>query len=92
VREVRWSRRAFVVVGIAVSAFALVFRDDGWARVADALAAGAFVIGFFVALSTLRTAAGSSASIRRCGLYLATRTPRSGISPWRWAGICFLWF
>lgn len=74
-REVRWSRRAFVVVGIAVSAFALVCRDDGWAHVADALAAGAFVIGFFVALSTLRTAAGSSASIRRCGLYLATRTP-----------------
>jgi len=74
-KDVRWSRRAFIIVGLVMAAFALAARPDGWHLVADALAAGAFVIGFFIALSTLRSAAGSSPSIRRCGLYLATRTP-----------------
>ncbi len=75
IRDVRWSRRAFVAIGLGLSVFAMLSRDDGWALVAEALAAGGFVIGFFVALTSLRTAAGSSASIRRCGEYLATRTP-----------------
>jgi len=75
IKDVRWSRRAFVAIGIALSAFAVLSRTDGWTLVADALAAGGFVIAFFLALSTLRTAAGTSASIRRCGEYLATRTP-----------------
>ena len=75
VREVRWSRRAFVAIGLGLSAFAVLSREDGWVLVSQALAAGGFVIGFFIALSSLRTAAGSSASIRRCGEYLATRTP-----------------
>ncbi|MEI7613892.1 MAG: hypothetical protein WCK63_13385 [Betaproteobacteria bacterium] len=73
--QVRWSRRAFVAIGLALSVFAVLSRDDGWALVAQALAAGGFIIGFFIALSSLRTAAGSSASIRHCGEYLASRTP-----------------
>ncbi len=75
VAQVRWSRRAFVGIGIVLSAFALATRDDVWVLLGQALAAGGFVIGFFIALSTLRAAAGSSGSIRRCGLFLATRTP-----------------
>jgi len=75
VKDVRWSRRAFVAIGVVLSACALLTRTDGRAMVGDALASGGFVIAFFLALSTLRTAAGSSASIRRCGEYLATRTP-----------------
>ena len=75
VAQVRWSRRAFVGIGIVLSAFALATRDDGWVLLGQTLAAGGFVIGFFIALSTLRAAAGSSGSIRRCGLFLATRTP-----------------
>ncbi len=75
VREVRWSRRAFVGIGAALSVFAVAAKPGGAAMVADALAAGGFVIAFFVALSALRAAAATSASIRRCGEYLATRTP-----------------
>ena len=75
VRDVRWSRRAFVVIGILLSTFAAWSRDDGLEMVAQALSAGGFVIGFFIALTTLRTAAASSPAIRRCGEYLATRTP-----------------
>ena len=73
--KVRWSRRAFVIVAIGLSAWALLGRDDGVALVESALVSAGFILAFFVALSTLRTAAGSSAAIRQCGLYLATRTP-----------------
>ncbi len=73
--QVRWSRRAFVAIGLTLSVFAVLRRDDGWMLVREALAAGGFIIGFFIALSSLRTAAGSSAAIRRCGEYLASRTP-----------------
>ncbi len=72
---VRWSRRAFVILAAGMSGAALLWRADGTALVADALISAGFILAFFVALSTLRTAAGSSASIRHCGLYLATRTP-----------------
>ncbi len=73
--KVRWSRRAFVIVAGGLSAAALLWRDDGVALVQSAFVSAGFILAFFVALSTLRTAAGSSAAIRRCGLYLATRTP-----------------
>lgn len=73
--KVRWSRRAFVIVAVGLSAAALIWRDDGWALVEQAFVSAGFILAFFVALSTLRTAAGSSASIRQCGLFLATRTP-----------------
>ncbi len=73
--EVRWSRRAFVILAAILSAGALLWRDDGVSIVADAFVSAGFILAFFVSLSTLRTAAGSSGSIRRCGLYLATRTP-----------------
>lgn len=73
--EVRWSRRAFVGIGVVLSGIALATRDDGLSLIGEALAAGGFVAGFFVALATLRTAAGTSEGIRRCGEYLATRTP-----------------
>lgn len=72
---VRWSRRAFVVLAGLMTAAALLWRDDGRALVESALVSAGFILAFFVALSTLRTAAGGSASIRRCGLFLATRTP-----------------
>lgn len=72
---VKWSRRAFVILAASMVAGALVWRGDGLRLVADALISAGFILAFFVALSTLRTAAGSSASIRRCGLFLATRTP-----------------
>lgn len=72
---VRWSRRAFVILAGLMSAAALLWRDDGRTLIEGALISAGFILAFFVALSTLRTAAGGSASIRRCGLFLATRTP-----------------
>ena len=38
VSSVRWSRRAFVAIGLALSVYAVLGRDDGWALVAQALA------------------------------------------------------
>lgn len=74
-RRVRWSRQAFLVVAVALSAYALAMRDDGWDLVVVAGSAGAFVIAFFIALSSLRAASSTSPAIRACGLYLASRTP-----------------
>jgi len=73
--HVKWSRQIFVLVGVLVSVYALVMRDDGIVLVENALASGGYILGFFVALSSLRTAASSSDAIQRCGEFLSTRTP-----------------
>lgn len=71
----RWSRQAFVAVGIAMIAAAVASRDD-WLRLTiAALGQGAFIAAFFIALATLRNPAASSPAIERCGQYLASQPP-----------------
>ena len=72
---VPWSRKAFVVVGLALFVWAVAARPDWWAMTSRALASAAFVAAFFSALATLRSAAGTSEDIRRCGRFLAEQPP-----------------
>lgn len=67
--------RAFVVVAIVLT-LALVLTNADWGAVlARGLASAGFIAAFFVALSTLRSAAETSISIRRSGRYLAQQPP-----------------
>ena len=73
--RVPWSRKAFVLVGLALFATALATRPDWWSLTERGLATGAFVAAFFSALASLRSAAGTSHDIRRCGRFLAEQPP-----------------
>ena len=71
----RWSRQAFVATGIGLVVIAALSRE-GWLRLTiDALAQGAFIAAFFIALASLRNPAGTSPAIERCGQYLASQPP-----------------
>ena len=73
--RVPWSRKIFVLAGLALFLTAIATRDDWLALTQAALAKGAFVAAFFAALASLRSAAGSSRDIRRCGVFLAEQPP-----------------
>ncbi|EAU41077.1 hypothetical protein FP2506_12459 [Fulvimarina pelagi HTCC2506] len=70
-----WSRRMFVVIGLALTTIAVATRTEWSALLLAALGQGAFIATFFVALATLRTPAAISPSIIRCGEYLASQPP-----------------
>lgn len=73
--QVRLSRKAFVVVGIALSV-ALAATNPQWQTIViDGLGAAAFIGAFFAALSTLRTVAQTSPAIQHAGTYLAEQKP-----------------
>lgn len=69
------SRRAFVVVGIALLAALYLLQADWYETFERGLVTAAFIAAFFVALSTLGNAAASSDSIRTCGRFLARQPP-----------------
>jgi hypothetical protein len=72
---VGWSRRIFVVVGLALFVAALVTRSD-WLRIIEAgLETAAFIAAFFSASACLRNASATSASIAESGRYLAHQPP-----------------
>ena len=74
--QVAPGRRAFVAVA-GVLTLALVWRDpEGWrAVVARAVASAAFIVAFFSALASLRSAAQQAAAIRAGGTFLALQPP-----------------
>ncbi|WP_137701774.1 hypothetical protein [Marimonas lutisalis] len=73
--RVRATRKAFVLVGLALSVSLGIVGDD-WLRLSlDGLDKAAFIAAFFTALSTLRNAAETSPSLRKTGKFLATQPP-----------------
>ena len=73
--QVGWSRRIFVVVGLALLAAAIATRADWLAITEAALRTGAFIAAFFIAITFLRSASNSSLSIETCGRFLAAQPP-----------------
>lgn len=73
--QVSWARRLFVAVAVGLTCWAVLTLHDWPAHVLRALASVAFITAFFVALTSLRSAAAGSAAIVRCGLYLANQAP-----------------
>lgn len=72
---VGWSRRIFMIVGLALFVAAFLTRSDWMAATEDALGTAAFIAAFFTALACLRNAAASSPSIEACGHFLAAQPP-----------------
>ncbi|MGB3244116.1 MAG: hypothetical protein WBB25_06260 [Sulfitobacter sp.] len=73
--QVRLSRKAFVIVGFALSAALKLTSPDWRIIVIDGLGAAAFIGAFFAALSTLRTVAQKSPAIQHAGTFLAEQKP-----------------
>ncbi len=72
---VAWSRRIFVIVGLALLATAALTRPD-WLAIAEAgLQSAAFIAAFFTASATLRNASATSPSIAESGRFLAQQPP-----------------
>nr|WP_245396603.1 hypothetical protein [Jiella sonneratiae] len=70
-----FSRKAFVGIGLVLSAAAVALLPD-WPDVLEKAATqGAFIATFFVALASLRNPASASPAIERCGQYLASQPP-----------------
>lgn len=73
--QVRVARKAFIVVGLALTA-ALFATDSDWqAVVLRGLGSAAFIAAFFCALATLRNVAQTSPAIQKAGRFLATQPP-----------------
>ncbi|WP_235971055.1 hypothetical protein [Palleronia pontilimi] len=69
------SRRAFLLIGLVLSALALARLPDGLDAIRRALASSAFIIAFFSALTSLRSAAISARPIADCGAFLSSQPP-----------------
>lgn len=76
----RESGRVFVLVGLALVAWALITRPEWTALTADALVSAGFVGGLFVALAWLRSAAATSE--RRPKPASTWRNSRRGGATW----------
>ncbi|MCA0869957.1 hypothetical protein LCL97_03920 [Seohaeicola saemankumensis] len=73
--RVRATRKAFVLVGVALS-ISLAIASDDWLGLSLAgLHKAAFIAAFFTALSTLRNVAETSPSLQKTGKFLATQPP-----------------
>lgn len=72
---VAWSRRIFVIVGLALLAAALLTRPDWMAITEAGLQSAAFIAAFFTASATLRNASATSPSIAESGRFLAQQPP-----------------
>jgi hypothetical protein len=73
--QVRWTRKIFVLVGLALVITAVSTRHD-WLQILHAgLGSAAFIAAFFTALATLRNASASSKAIETCGRFLAQQPP-----------------
>jgi hypothetical protein len=75
VTQVPWSRRVFVFVGAALWLAAVATLPDWPAATEAALRSASFIAAFFVALTTVRSAAAGSPAIERCGRFLADQPP-----------------
>ena len=73
--QVRKGRQVFVAIGLCLTLI-LALSDDNWrATVLKGLGTAGFIAAFFTALASLRSAAGSSASMSRAGRFLAQQPP-----------------
>ena len=73
--QVRAGRYAFALVALGLT-LALGLTQSDWLAVTErALHTSAFIVAFFCALSTLRSAASTSPSIRAAGRFLAQQPP-----------------
>ncbi|SEP56638.1 hypothetical protein SAMN05428995_10195 [Loktanella sp. DSM 29012] len=73
--HIPWSRRVFLIIGIVLTMIALVVLPDGRRAITEAVMLVSFITGFFAALTTLRSAALTSAPIVRTGEFLASQPP-----------------
>jgi len=73
--RVSWSRRVFLIIGLALFVIAAATREDWLDLVHTAFHTGCFIAAFFTALATIRSAASSSAAIQECGRFLAEQPP-----------------
>ncbi|MFT6105464.1 MAG: hypothetical protein ACJA1E_001897 [Paracoccaceae bacterium] len=73
--QVAWSRRLFVIIGLVLSLLAVLRLPDWPQAVGAALKSASFIVAFFTALTTLRSAAITSAPIAECGRFLAEQPP-----------------
>lgn len=73
--DLKTGSRAFVLVGLALAAVAVVTGLGGWQAVGDAVATAGFIAALFTALSLLRAAADGATAIARAGRYLAEQPP-----------------
>jgi len=73
--RVRWSRRVFIVIALALVVIAVATRPD-WPRLVEsAFGSAAFITAFFCALTCLRYASAASPAIAVCGRFLAEQPP-----------------
>lgn len=73
--HIPWSRRAFVLIGLAMMAMAMATLPDWQDTLGDGLQRAAFIAAFFTATASLRNAASGSPSITDCGSFLANQPP-----------------
>lgn len=73
--NVRLTRKAFVLVGLALTLWVALSGGDWIDALRQGLEKAAFVASFFVALSTLRNVAETSPALRRAGAFLAAQPP-----------------
>ncbi len=74
-RTIRWTRRVFLLIGLALLAIAVAFLPDWPGAVWRALQSMGFIIAFFTALTSLRSAAISSRPVAEAGQFLADQPP-----------------
>lgn len=73
--RVRWGRKVFILVALALTAVSAASQEDWVETVERGLSTAEFVVAFFCALSTLGNAAATSPAIGDCGRYLAQQPP-----------------
>ncbi|MBS1301886.1 hypothetical protein GZH79_05965 [Loktanella sp. SALINAS62] len=73
--HIRWSRRIFVLIGLLLVVAAFVVLPDPRGAIAAALTSASFITAFFAALTSLRSAALTSAPIVATGRFLASQPP-----------------
>ena len=73
--NVRLTRKAFILVGLALTLWLALTGEDWLGHARRGLEKAAFVAAFFVALSTLRNVAETSPALRKGGAFLAAQPP-----------------
>ena len=73
--HVPWSRRLFLLIGLALAGLAIATLPNWPDAVRAALRTATFIVGFFAALTSLRSAALTSEPINACGRFLAEQPP-----------------
>lgn len=71
----RWSRRVFIIIALALAAAAMLTRPDWMAMIEAGMKSAVFIAGFFTALTCLRYASAASPAVESCGRFLAEQPP-----------------